>query len=396
MDTTKSGTAAVTITSPAVSAVTVSPGTVGVTKGGTRTFTATVAGTGNPAQTVTWTLSGGGAGTTISSAGVLTVAANETATSLTVTATSTVDTTKSGTAAVTVLPPVTDLSYRDMALVTPDAVNSVTITGASEYDGGVFIANRTVSLSPFHIAKYETTYELWYTVYQWAIAEDRGAGKYTFANVGREGYGGTTGAVPTEVAKNEPVLSVSWRDVVIWCNAYSEMIGKTPVYRDGSDVILRSSSGALDSLIDLTKGSGKDGYRLPTEAEWEYAARGGGTPSTTGIFSYKWAGTNDESAVGTYAWYYINSGNTTHEVGGKEANSLGLYDMSGNLSEWCWDWYDTVSTGTTTDPTGPASGTTRVYRGGSWNGFASTVAARDSTYPNIGSSYIGFRVAAHP
>jgi formylglycine-generating enzyme required for sulfatase activity len=294
---------------------------------------------------------------------------------------------------------VTGPTYREMLLATPDAVDPVTITGSSAYyyntvydwNKGVFIPGRTVILSPFQIAKYETTYELWHTVKQWAAANG-----YTFANAGREGNNGTIGAAPTAAAKYEPVTYISWRDAVIWCNAYSEMSGKTPVYRNGSNTALRDSTASVESLVDITKWAGKDGYRLPTEAEWEYAARGGGTPSTTGSFAYRWAGTNAASALGNYVWHYSNSGGSTHAVGEKTANGLGLHDMSGNVEEWCWDWYGTVGTGTMTGPTGPASGTDRVARGGAWYYTTTTdyyaVAYRNCNIPSYRAYDVGFRV----
>jgi formylglycine-generating enzyme required for sulfatase activity len=265
---------------------------------------------------------------------------------------------------------------------------------------GVFIAGRTVTLSAFKIAKYETTYELWYEVYQWATDAARGANVYSFANPGREGHDGSDGAAPTTGAKNEPVTAINWRDAIIWCNAYSEMSGKDPVYYTSTayTTVLRASTndiGTGTAADGAVMKVGANGYRLPTEAEWEYAARGGGPASTSGSFADRWAGTNTESVLGNYAWYSSNSGSATHEVGTKTANGAQLYDMSGNVYEWCWDWYSsTVSTGTAANPAGPATGTNRVFRGGSWHGNASScaVAYRFDSTPNFRVNDIGFRV----
>jgi formylglycine-generating enzyme required for sulfatase activity len=130
-------------------------------------------------------------------------------------------------------------------------------------------------------------------------------------------------------------------------------------------------------------------YRLPTEAEWEYAARGGNKSN-----GYKYSGSNNISDV---AWYSGNSGNKTHTVGQKRSNELGLYDMSGNVYEWCRDWYGGYPEGTVTDPVEPGSGKYRVLRGGSWfnNATYCRSAYRTRFNPTFRDSSSGFRVCRH-
>jgi len=134
----------------------------------------------------------------------------------------------------------------------------------------------------------------------------------------------------------------------------------------------------------------KNGYRLPTEAQWEYAAKGG-NPVAAGWKGYMYAGSN---TVRDVAWYDDNSGRRTHEVGKKASNGLGLYDMSGNVWEWCWDWYGDYTNAAQTNPVGASSETGRVVRGGSWNASAEYVRSvyRFSNYPYNRHSYIGFRL----
>ena len=142
-----------------------------------------------------------------------------------------------------------------------------------------------------------------------------------------------------------------------------------------------------DFISKLNSMERTDKYRLPTEAQWEYAARSGGKAE-------EYAGTSSESSLGDYAWYSANSGSKTHSVGQKKPNGLGLYDMSGNVWEWVQDWYGNYPSGSVTDHEGPSSGSFRVYRGGSWSNDARNCrsAARHSNDPGSRSVSLGFRL----
>ncbi|HOC59122.1 MAG TPA: formylglycine-generating enzyme family protein [Smithellaceae bacterium] len=174
---------------------------------------------------------------------------------------------------------------------------------------------------------------------------------------------------------------------------WKAVMGNNPSYfkdcGDNCPVEKVSWNAVQDFIRKLKSQSGKD-YRLPTEAEWEYAATSGGK-------SEKWAGTSNESSFGDYAWYNGNSGSKTHPIGQKMPNGLGLYDMSGNVWEWCSDWYksDYYKSSPRDNPQGPSSGTSRVNRGGGWSFIADYARAsyRCRSLSILRGSDLGFRLA---
>ena len=281
----------------------------------------------------------------------------------------------------------------------PEATPVPTPAGGSSalisVPGGTFAQTDGASsfshtVSAFKIGKYEVTYDLWYAVYQWAVAHG-----YAFKNTGGEGNSFTYGAAPG-AARYQPVTLINWRDMIVWCNAYSEKSGLNACYTYTSAVIKDSNDANAAACDNAVCAWANNGYRLPSEGEWQYVASYNGGSSWT-PYNYASGATadyTDASATGLVAWYSVNSGGATHTVGGKNANGLGICDMAGNVMEWCWDW-DGTYPGTSTDYRGPASGSYRVIRGGSFYYDAShlPVGYRDYVSTNGILGSIGFRIA---
>lgn len=273
---------------------------------------------------------------------------------------------------------------------------------------GAFYANRTVSLSPFIMGKYEVTQELYEAVMgtnpsSCVLENDQ------FKNM-----------LSGELQKYRPVDQVTWFDAVVFCNELTKLtMSEADCVYEISDIKFDEGWNKYRVSANVKFDRTKKGYRLPTEAEWEYAARGGSFSSAE-QFKYYFAGTTTSDFVSDYnsamdeiGWYDFNlktgitdlargsardPGYGSHEVGMKRANAAGLFDMSGNISEWCYDLIGDFTYGHEKDPSGPSTlpddNSRRIVRGGSWNTWVTgcSVSRVDCAYPGQFASNMGFRV----
>jgi len=249
-------------------------------------------------------------------------------------------------------------------------------------------APTAVLVSAFYMDTNPVSYFQWQGVYNWATSHG-----YGFDNPG------------AGKAANHPVQTVDWYDTVKWSNARSQQLGLRPVYYTDAGLTQVYTNGDVTPYPDWTA----SGYRLPTEAEWEKAARGGlnglrfpwgSTISetqanyfgATASHSYD-LGPNGYNATGSFG----GTSPATSPVGSFAANAYGLCDMAGNVDAWCWDWYGTPYAGGA-DPRGPASGTNRVMRGGDWQSGADVArcANRSNALPTTATNRTGFRCVKTP